>query len=121
MTEIQIAWTDATQPHYERGHDRYAIVCADEKWVIIEPLIPILSRITLPRKSNLREVWNVVQFIATTGCQWALLAKCFPAFKTVLYCFYLLLDSGVLDLLTKPSFTSRVGFAVEMKNRRPYH
>jgi transposase len=63
--------------------------------------MPGPSRIGRPRKSNLREVWNAIQYIATTGCQWALLPKCFPPYTTVQYYFYRLRDSGALDLLNE--------------------
>jgi transposase len=96
-----MAWTETTRPHYQRGHDRYASDCTDGEWAIIEPFMPGPSRIGRPRKSNLREVWNAIQYIATTGCQWALLPKCFPPFTTVQYYFYRLRDSGVLDLLNE--------------------
>ena len=96
-----MAWTETTRPQYERGLDRYASDCTDEEWAIIEPFMPGPSRVGRPRKSNLREIWNAIQYIATTGCQWALLPKCFPPFTTVQYYFYRLRDSGVLDLLNE--------------------
>ena len=96
-----MAWTETTRPHYERDLDRYASDCTDEEWAIIEPFMPGPSRVGRPRKSNLREIWNAIQYIATTGCQWALLPKCFPPFTTVQYYFYGLRDSGVLDLLNE--------------------
>ena len=49
--------------------------------------------------SKLRAVWNAIQYFASTGCQWAMLPKEFPPFTTVQYCFYLMLDGGVLDVL----------------------
>ena len=96
-----MAWTETTRPQYERGLDRYASDCTDEEWAIIEPFMPGPSCVGRPRKSNLREIWNAIQYIATTGCQWALLPKCFPPFTTVQYYFYGLRDSGVLDLLNE--------------------
>jgi transposase len=96
-----MACTETTRPQYERGLDRYASDCTDEEWAIIEPFMPGPSCVGRPRKSNLREIWNAIQYIATTGCQWALLPKCFPPFTTVQYYFYGLRDSGVLDLLNE--------------------
>jgi transposase len=96
-----MAWTETTRPHYERGLDRDVSDCTDEEWAIIEPFMPRPSRVGRPRKSNLREIWNAIQYIATTGCQWALLPKCFPPFTTVQYYFYGLRDSGILDLLNE--------------------
>ena len=54
-----------------------------------------------PRTTDLREVWNAIQYRAATGCQWALLPKDFPPFTTVQHYFYLLRDSGVLDILNE--------------------
>ena len=96
-----MAWTETTRPQYERDLDRYASDCTDKEWAIIEPFMPGPSHVGRPRKSNLREVWNAIQYIATTGCQWALLPKCFPPFTTVQYYFYRLRDSGTLDLLNE--------------------
>jgi transposase len=96
-----MGWTETTRPHYERGQDRYASDCTDAEWAIVEPFMPSPSCVGRPRKSNLREIWNAIQYIATTGCQWALLPKCFPPFTTVQYYFYRLRDSGALDLLNE--------------------
>ncbi len=49
------------------------------------------------RQTRMRAVWNAIQYIAATGCQWAQLPKDFPPFTTVQYDFYKLRDSGVLD------------------------
>jgi transposase len=49
----------------------------------------------------MRAVWNAIQYIATTGCQWAQLPTDFPLFTTVQYYFYKLRDSGVLDLINE--------------------
>ena len=47
----------------------------------------------------MRAVWDAIQYMAATGCQWAMLPKDFPPFTTVQYYFYLLRNSGLLDLL----------------------
>jgi transposase len=49
----------------------------------------------------MRSVWDAIQYIATTGCQWALLPKDFPPFTMVQYYFYRLRDGGVLDLINE--------------------
>ena len=96
-----MAWIATTRPRYEREVDRYASDWADREWAIIEPFMPVTSRIGRPLKSNLREVWNAIQYIATSGCQQALLPECFPPFTTVQYYFYRLRDSGAFDLLNE--------------------
>ncbi len=49
----------------------------------------------------MRAVWDALQYIASTGCQWAMLPKEFPPFTTVQYYFYQLRNSGVLDILNE--------------------
>ena len=93
-----MAWTETTRPHYDRRSLRYASDTTDEEWSLIEPFMPSRSRIGRPREVDLREVWNAIQYIAATGCQWAHLPKDFPPFTTVLYWFRRFRDEGVLDL-----------------------
>ena len=49
----------------------------------------------------MRAVWDAIQYMAATGCQWAMLPKDFPPFTTVQYYFYQLRNSGLLDLLNE--------------------
>ena len=70
-----MAWTETSRHQYERGMDGYASDRTDGEWGIIEPFMPSPSRVGRPRKSNLREVWNAIQYIATTGGKWALLCR----------------------------------------------
>jgi transposase len=78
---------------------RYASDCTDAEWALILPFMPEPSKVGRPRKTDLREVWNAIQYRATTGCQWALLPKDFPPFTTVQHYFYWLRDSGILDII----------------------
>lgn len=53
----------------------YASDLNDERWAIIEPLIPA-ARTQLggrPREVNLREVINTIMYLNRTGCQWDML------------------------------------------------
>ena len=50
-----------------------------------------------PRKHKARTLWDAIQYIAATGCQWAQLPKDFPPFTTVQYHFYRMRDNGLLD------------------------
>ena len=102
-----MAWTETTRPQYVRGGMLYASDCTDAEWAIVEPFMPPPSRVGRPRKTLLRDVWNAIQYIAATGCQWAMLPKDFPLFTIVQRDFYQLRDSGALDLLRqsgRPSF-----------------
>ena len=55
------------------------------------------SRVGRPRKHKARTLWDAIQYIAATGCQWAQLPKDFPPFTTVQYHFYRMRDNGLLD------------------------
>ncbi|MBP1290366.1 MULTISPECIES: IS5 family transposase [Bradyrhizobium] len=94
-----MTWTEITRCQHDRRALRYASDCTDAEWALIELLMPGRSKVGRPRKTCMRSVWDAIQYIATTGCQWALLPKDFPPFTTVQYYFYGLRDSGVLDLI----------------------
>jgi len=96
-----MTWTATTREHYARCEGRYASDCTDTEWAIVEPFMPRPCRVGRPRKTDLREVWNAIQYIVTTGCQWAMLPKDFPPFTTVQHYFYRLRDSGALDILNE--------------------
>jgi transposase len=94
-------WTETTREQYARCGMRYASDCTDAEWAIVEPFLPPRSLVGRPRKTDMRQVWNAIQYIAATGCQWAMLPKDFPPFTTVQHYFYRLRDSGALDLLNE--------------------
>ena len=92
-------WTEITRPDYDRRSLRYASDTTDEEWALIKPFMPPKSKVGRPRKTEMRAVWNAIQYIAASGCQWAMLPRDFPPFTTVQYYFYQLRDRGVLDIL----------------------
>jgi transposase len=96
-----MTWTEITRCEHDRRELRYASDCTNAEWALIELLLPRPSKVGRPRKTCMRSVWDAIQYIATTGCQWALLPKDFPPFTTVQYYFYGLRDSGVLDLINE--------------------
>lgn len=96
-----MSWTETTRAQHDRRSLRYASDCTDEEWTLIEPFMPPANKVGRPRKTNLREVWNAIQYLAASGCQWALLPKDFPPFTTVQYYFYRLRNSGVLDIVNE--------------------
>ena len=91
-----MAWTDITRPLYERNNGRYASDCTDEEWAIIEPLLPESNVVGRPRTTEMRDVWDGVQYIASTGCQWRMIPKNFPPRTTIQEYFYDWRDNGVL-------------------------
>ena len=89
-------WTEIARRHYERRARRYASDLTDAEWALIAPFMPPPRRIGRPRTTNLREVMNAILYMASSGCQWALLPKDFPPPSTVQRYFYAWRDSGLL-------------------------
>ncbi len=63
--------------------ERYASDLTDREWAILEPLIPAAKPGGRPRTTNMREVVNGIFYLLKTGCQWRMLPKDFPNWKTV--------------------------------------
>lgn len=110
-----MAWTEITRPNYDRRSQRYASDSTDGEWAIVVPFMPLKSHVGRPRRTKMRDVWDAIQYIAATGCQWAQLPKDFPPFTTVQYYFYQMRDSGLLDLINQ----SLVGAARLLVGRKP--
>ena len=91
-----MVWTDITRKHYERKCSRYSSDCSVEEWQLIEPFLPPEKRIGRPRTTKLRDVWDAIQYMASTGCQWAMIPNDFPPPLTVQRYFYDWRDSGLL-------------------------
>ena len=92
-------WTEISRPDYDRRGQRYASDSTDGEWALVAPFMPPKSRVGRPRRTDMRSVWDAIQYMAATGCQWAMLPKDFPPFTTVQYYFYQMRDSGLLDVL----------------------
>jgi transposase len=96
-----MVWTKITRAHYDRRGLRYASDSSDAEWSLIEPFMARSSKVGRPRRTDMRDVWDAIQYIAASGCQWAMLPKDFPPFTTVQYHFYRMRDSGLLDLINE--------------------
>lgn len=94
-----MVWTETTRPEYARRGGRYASDMTDAEWELIAPFMPPGKRTGRPRKTPLREVVNAILYMATTGCQWAMLPKDFPPPSTVQRYFYDWRDSGLLHTI----------------------
>jgi len=94
-------WTETTRPDYDRRALRYASDCTDDEWALVKPFLAPQAKVGRPRRTDMRAIWDAIQYIARTGCQWALLPKDFPPFTTVQYHFYRLRDSGLLDVINE--------------------
>jgi transposase len=76
-------WTEITRPNYDRTGQRYASDSTDVEWALVEPFMPPTSKVGRPRRTDMRSVRDAIQYVAATGCQWAMLPKDFPPFTTV--------------------------------------
>lgn len=79
----------------QRKH--YPSDVTDSQWAIIEPLIPAAKPGGRPRTSDMREVWNAIQYVLTTGCQWAALPHDLPPRGTAHHYFRTWAKAGTLD------------------------
>ncbi len=64
-----MTWTELTRRQYERSGGKYASDATDAEWELVAPLMPAARRIGRPRTTHLREVFDAILYIATTGCQ----------------------------------------------------
>jgi transposase len=94
-------WTELTRPDYDRSGLRYSSDSTDDEWALVAPFMPPRSNVGRPRQTDIRAVWDAIQYISASGCQWAMLPKDFPPFTTVQYYFYQLRNSGLLDILNE--------------------
>lgn len=90
-------WTEITRPDYARKSARYASDITEDEWQLIKRFMPARAKTGRPRRVRLRRIWNAIQYIAATGCQWAMLPRDFPPYSTVQYYFYRWRDDGLLD------------------------
>jgi putative transposase len=61
----------------------YPTNLTDEQWAVLERLLPNAKPGGRPRKTNLRAVVNALFYLNRTGCQWRMLPRDFPPWKTV--------------------------------------
>jgi putative transposase len=71
----------------------------DGEWVLIEPMFPSARSGGRPRTTCLRGVMDAILYIASSGCAWAMLPKCFPPVSTVRGYFHAWRDSGLLTTI----------------------
>ena len=83
-----MAWNETTQVKYRRTDDHRQNNLTDEEWLLIEPMIPKQGRMGRPRKTDPRQIFDAIQYMLASGCQWRLMPGCFPPFSTVQHpCF----------------------------------
>lgn len=102
-------WIKITRLENDRCDLRYASDCRDEEWKLIAPVVDNRLAIGHPRTVDMRAVWDAIQYVATTGCQWRQLPKDFPAVSTVRYYFYRFRDDGTFHIINElMSVASRI-------------
>ncbi len=92
-------WTEITRPKYERRGGRYASDLTDREWALIAPFMPPRKKIGRPRTTELRNVMDAIMYMASTGCQWAMLPNDFPPPSTVQRYFYDWRSNGLLEAI----------------------
>lgn len=78
-------WTVKNRARYNRDHLRYPSDVTDEEWGVIAPLIPPARRGGRKRSVNIREVFNGVLYLLSTGCQWRAIPKDLPPRSTLFH------------------------------------
>ena len=80
-------WTAKNRARYNRDPLRYPSDVTEEEWAVIAPLIPAARRGGRKRSVNIREVFNGVLYLLSTGCQWRAIPKDLPPRSTIFYYF----------------------------------
>ena len=78
-------WTTKNRARYGRDHLRYPSDVTEEEWAVIAPLIPPARRGGRKRSVHIREVFNGVLYILSTGCQWRAIPKDLPPRSTLFH------------------------------------
>ena len=101
-------WNETTRREYARYGRRYASDLTNREWALVAPFLPARKKIGRPRTTELRDVYDAILYMASTGCQWAFaivlepmavngsLPNDFPPPSTVQRYFYDWCDSGLL-------------------------
>lgn len=91
-----MAWTEITRAQHDRTGLRYASDTTDEEWALVSRFLERSGTVGRPCRHTKRSVWNAIQYLAASGCQWRLLPKDFPPYSTVQHHFYRWRDSGLI-------------------------
>jgi putative transposase len=72
----------------------YASDLKNEEWEIIKPYVEKSTKIGRPSDINRRSIINAIFYLNRTGCQWRMLPKDFPKYKTVSHYYNRWLANG---------------------------
>ena len=71
----------------------------DPEWEYAAPLLPPYGEGGRPRTYSWRTILNAIFYVVKTGCQWAMLPRDFPHYKTVYHYFRLFKLNGIWQKL----------------------
>ncbi len=80
---------------------RYPTDLSNEEWGLIEPYLPTPKRRGRPRLHSPREILNAVFYVLKSGCQWRMLPREFPPWKTVFHYFRAWRLDGVWERMNR--------------------
>ena len=79
---------------------RYPTDLTDAQWELVAPLVPPPKRGGRPRTVEMREVLNAILYMDRAGCQWRMLPREYPNWKTVYWYFTRWQDDGTWERMT---------------------
>ena len=94
-----MAWTGIARREHSREGLRYPSDMTEREWALTAPLIPPAKTGGRRRTTDMREVLNALLYLASAGCAWRLLPKCFPPVSTVRRYFYAWRNAGLFDAI----------------------
>jgi len=94
-------WTDTTRAKHARNGLRYSSDLTDDEWAVLEPQIPLPSKLGRPPKWPRREIMNAIFYVLRSGQPWRMLPKDCPPVSTVQRYFYAWRDSGLWSLINQ--------------------
>lgn len=80
-------WTTENRARYNRDTLRYPSDVTEEEWAEIVSLIPPARRGGRKRSVNIREVFNGLLYVLSTGCQWRAIPQDLPPRSTIFHYF----------------------------------
>lgn len=96
-----MTWTDIARAEHDRDRLRFPSDLTDREWAVVAPMIPAPRRGGRPRTTDMRDVFEAILFIASSGCPWRMLPGDFPPVSTVRGYFYVWRDSGLLATINQ--------------------
>jgi putative transposase len=80
---------------------RYPSDLSDEEWRLLEPHLPPPHRRRWPSLPSPRKILNAIFYILKSGCQWRMLPRGFPPWKTVFHYFRAWRVNGIWERMNR--------------------